>query len=178
MQPENLESLRKQLIRIAKEEIHACLRAGKTDLETVARRVEVRASVIIDQLAPELAAAEIREIIRGLLKRTEVRPDDTEAIRQMEFASMEEFRGIPPNVTYEDKPGHVVYICYLDTTQVERAAALRLLAKSIEADQQTYLALKAGNEFADSLIAIHGDVPLWELYRRYKSDQDRREGSA
>ena len=76
-------------------------------------------------------------------------------------------RGIPPNVTYEDKPGHVVYVCYLDTTQFERAAALALLAKSIAADQQTYLALKAGNDFADSLVPLYGDLPTRDLYRHF-----------
>jgi hypothetical protein len=179
MQPENLESLRKQLNRIAKEEIRSCLRAGKTDLETVAQRVEIRASVLIDQLAPELAAAEVREIVRRLLKKTEVEPEDAQAVdSQTEFAEMDEFRGIPPNVTYEDRPGHVAYVCYLDTQQFERAAALRLLEKSIEADQQTYLAMKAGNDFAEALVQIYGDLPLSELYRLYKKDQRRRASGA
>lgn len=180
MQPENLESFRKQLIRIAKEEIRDCLRSGqKTDRETVAQRVEARASILIDQLAPELAAAEVREIVGRLLKKTEVPPEDAEAMaRQMEFSEMDEFRGIPPNVTYEDTPGHVAYVCYLDTQRFERAAALALLAKGIEADQQTYLAMKSGNDFSDTLVAIYGDLPLRELYRRFKEDRGRRAGGA
>jgi hypothetical protein len=177
MPAKNLESLRKRLNRIVKEEICACLRAGKTDLETVACRVETRASVLIEQLAPKLAAAEVREIVQRFLKKTEVGPDPKEepdVAQQMEFAGMDEFRGIPPNVTYEDEPGHVAYVCYLDTKQLERAAALRLLAKSIEADQQTYFAMKAGNDFADTLVRIYGDLPLSELYRLYRADRGRR----
>jgi hypothetical protein len=174
MRRENLDSLRKQLIEIVKEEIRDCLRAGPTDLETVAQRVEQRASMLIRKLAPMLAAAEVRDIIGNLLKKTAVKPDDAESVdRQMEFEQMDEFRGIPPNVTYEDRPGHIAYISYLDTREVERAAALILLAKSIQADQQTYLALKAGNEFAAHLAQVYGDLPLLDLYRRHKADQGR-----
>jgi hypothetical protein len=176
MPPENLESLRRKLTKIIAEEIRACLRAGPTDRETVAERVEDRASMLIKKLAPMLAAAEVRAIIGRMLKKTEVRPEDAvEIVRQLEFSEMDEFRGIPPNVTFEDEPGHVTYICYLDTKSVERAAALRLLAKSIEADQQTYLAMKAGNEFAEALVKIYGDLPLWELYQSHKRDRANRQ---
>jgi hypothetical protein len=82
-----------------------------------------------------------------MLKRTQVNPVVEE---QLEFAGMEEFRGIPHNVTYEGRPGHVVYICYLDTINSQRTAALTLLGNSIAADQQTYLPMKAGNEFCKS----------------------------
>lgn len=177
MPEEKLESLRRQLTKIIKEEIRTALRQGPTDRETIAKRVESRATMLIAQLEPELAAAEIREIIRRMLKTTEVKSEDTDAmIQQMEFADMDQFRGIPYNVTYEDRPGHVVYVCYLDTRQFERAAALKLLADSIEADQQTYLAMKAGNDFADTLVLIYGDLPPRDLYRHYKADQQKRRG--
>ena len=61
------------------------------------------------------------------------------------------------------------YICYLDTQIEERNAALALLGNSIAADQQTYLRLKAGNEFAAGLVRLYGDLPLRELYQRWKA---------
>jgi len=175
MHHEDLGSLRKKLLKIGREEIVACLRTGSTDLETVAVRVEARAEWLIEKLWRGMARADLRRMLSGLLKRTEVKPEDeAEVSRQLEFSEMEEFRGIPYNVTYYDKPNHCSYTCYLDTLTAERDLALALLAKSILADQQTYLLLKAGNEFAASLVAIYGDLPLWDLYTRYKADQQRK----
>jgi hypothetical protein len=70
--------------------------------------------------------------------------------------------------------GRKLNIPYLDTHEFERAAALKLLADSIAADQQTYLAMKSGNEFAASLVARYGDKPLWKLYQFYLKDQKRK----
>ena len=176
MPEENLESLRKKLNKIITEEIGDCLRSGATDLETVAVRVEKRASVIISQLAPPLAAAEVRAIIQRMMKKVAAaKPDDP---RQMEFAGMEEFKGIPHNVTYEreievdgQRVRRVGYISYLDTFTWERDAALALLGNSIAADQQAFLYLKAGNDFAASLVERYGDLPLRELYQRWKASR-------
>lgn len=173
MQLENLESSRAQLTKIAKEEIRKCLQFGKTDLETVAKRVEERASKLIAKLAPELARAEVREIIRRLLKRTRIKPEPEPSSPQMEFefSNMEEFRGIPPNIAYEDAPGHVAYVSYLNSLEHQRTGALALLGDSIEADKRTYHALKSGNEFAEKLMRAYGDLPVRELYRKFRADQ-------
>ena len=134
--------------------------------------------MLMEQLGSLLARRERREMIRAKLKKTEVPPKKAiAAVRQMEFAEMEQFRGIPPTVTYDDGKGETKYIPYLDTHEFERAAALRLLADSIAADQQTYLAMKAGNEFASALVALYGDLPLWDLYGRWKKDQKRAQGA-
>lgn len=173
MHRHDLTSLKKQLNKIIAEEIRKALRAGPTDRETVAQSVEKRATILMKKLALQLAAEELREMIRRMLKKVQFDPGKA---GQMEFAAMDEFRGIPPNVTYEDKPGHVAYICYLDTTETQRTAALALLAKSMAADQQTYRALESGNDFASELVKQYGDLPLRDLYRRYKDDHGQAAG--
>jgi hypothetical protein len=175
MNQENQNLWEKQLNKIIDEEVRACLLAGPTDLETVAEKVEARASVLINKLSKALAYQHVRERIRRKLKRTQVLPCDLEGeARQMAFEEMDEFRGIPPAVTYEDKPGHVVYISYLDTRELERAAALALLYRSITYDQKAYLALHSGNEFASRLAQTYGDLPLWDLYQRYQANTAAR----
>jgi hypothetical protein len=72
----------------------------------------------------------------------------------------------------------VTYIPYLDTFECERAAALMLLEKSMAADAQTYHALKSGNAFASRLVALYGDLPLWDLYRKYRDDQRKARGAS
>lgn len=167
-----LNRLRQQLLKIIDEEARRCLRKGTTTLEIVDASVAARTKVLMRQLGPVLAIAERRALVRRRLKRTVVPMAHIErATHQMEFADMEEFRGIPPTVTFQPEHGPVDYISYLDTTEFERAAALQLLARSIAADQQTYLALKAGNEFAARLVKKYGDLPLWDLYSRYREDR-------
>ena len=86
MPEENLGSLKRKLNKIIVEEIRGCLRSGPTDLETVAGRVEKRASMIITQLAPFLATAEVRALIQRMMKKVAEKPNDDD--RQMEFAEM------------------------------------------------------------------------------------------
>jgi hypothetical protein len=56
--------LKKQLTKIAEEEICTCLRSGRTDVETVAQRVEARAPVMFAALGAALVDAEVRKIVR------------------------------------------------------------------------------------------------------------------
>jgi hypothetical protein len=177
MPQEDLGLLRRQLVKIAKEEVRTSLRTGKTDRETVALRVEARAATLIWKLAPLLISAELRNIVAHLLKKTDISGNEEEAAavaetyRQMELADMEEFRGIDPNVTYEDRPGHVIYIPYLKTRKAQRAAALAYLDRGIAADLEKRQAMEAGNDFADPLVELYGDEELLDLYVRYKTDQ-------
>jgi hypothetical protein len=175
-QDRELRAALTQLNRIIDEEIRAALRKGPTTVEAVDQKVKTRCSILMEQVGMLLAARERREMIRQKLKKTEVAPKQAAAAMQrmqMEFSGMEEFRGIPPTVTYATKEGIVKYIPYLTTHECERAAALKLLADSIAADQQTYLAMKSGNEFAAKLVNIYGDLPLWELYRHWKTDLEQ-----
>ena len=180
---QHLEELKKkvklalaQLNKIIDEEIKNALLKGKTTLEAVDRKVKARSSMLLEQLGTLLAERYRRLMIRRKLKKTEVCPEKAAATAaQMEFAKMEEFRGIPPTITFMGEAGNVEYIPYLDTREFERAAALQLLARSIAADQQTYLAMKSGNEFATKLVAKYGDKPLWDLYRLYARDQKRKQ---
>jgi hypothetical protein len=179
MSSESLPSLRKQLNNIVREEIAASLLLGKTDRKAVKEPAVKRAQDLIAKLGSSelnsamlwLVAFFVSIMIGRMWKR--VRVDDP---RQMEFSEMDEFRGIPDNVTYEDERGHVAVIRYLDTQELERNAAETLLANSIAADQKTLLAMKAGNNFATALVKIYGDLPLWELYKRYKDDQKKGKG--
>ena len=158
--------------------VQRCVKVPPT-LDDVDTAVEGRCSMLMEQVGPLLAKRERREMVRAKLKKTEVTPKKAAAVvRQTEFAEMEEFRGIPPTVTYENAGAEVEYIPYFNTTEIERAAALRLLADSIAEDQQTYLAMKSGNEFASTLVTLYGDLPLWDLYGRWKKDQKRKERGA
>jgi hypothetical protein len=184
MPQENLGLLRRQLVNIAKEEVRASLRTGKTDRETVALRVEDRASTLLTKLAPVMVSAELRNIVAHLLKKTDIRSGEeeeekatSETYRQMELAEMDEFRGIDPNVTYVDKPGHVAYIPYLKTRQAQRAAALKYLDQGIAADLEKRQAMEAGNDFADTLVELYGDEELLDLYVKWKTADDERASS-
>ena len=164
--PDDLDSLRKRLLKIIGEEIRYALRLGPTDLEAVYARVMERSSMLVERLQKPLAEAELRAMIQRKLKHTALRPDEiltkTED-RQMGLEGMEEFRGVPESVSYEDRPGHVAYIPYLDTLEFHRVAAALLLSMQMEADAKKYRALTAANDFAASLVALFGDLPLHEL---------------
>jgi hypothetical protein len=175
MPPESLASLRKQLNEIIAEEIRFCLRKGRTDLQTVAALVKKRASRVIKRLQKPLAEAEVVAMVGRALKRVNSKEGEDED-RQLVFAGMGEFSGVPYNIAFsldaeDDDEPKVIYTPYLDSLEADRAAALELLGRSIQADEHKYHALKSANAFASSLVALYGDLPLGQLYKLHKEQK-------
>jgi len=173
--PQDPKELLKRLNRIIDEEIRACLKKGKTDVEIVCEKVEKRASVLLSDLGDKLGKQKLRDRVRTKLKHTAVDPNDAEETveqdRQIRFKEMEEFRGVDPTITFEDKPGHVAFIQYVDAKRFERRAAERLRKKSLDFDENKYLVLVARNDWCDLLIPQYGDLPAGELWQLWKNDQ-------
>lgn len=186
MKDENLDSLLERFHKIAEREISSHLRRGPTDLETICQSIEESSTVLLGKLEPLLGKQQWRIIVRRKLKRTRI--ELPEALKQaaqeaaqpeFDFHDIEQFRGIPDAITYEDQPGHVTYIHYLDTSKRIRKMARNYLAASIESDQKQLNALDAGNDHADALTeelggdedAILRDI-LEQWFRRNHGNGD------
>ena len=177
MKQENLDSLLDRFYKIADREIANLLRRGPTDLDAVCEAIELSSSMLLDRLKPMLGDRQWRIMVQRRLKHTRVALPD--ALRkaaleaqqpEFDFHDIQQFRGVPDSVTYEDKPGHVVYIHYLDTTKVTRKASRDLLAASIDADLKQLNALDTANEYADHLTESLGggeDAVLRDILERW-----------
>ncbi len=83
---------------------------------------------------------------------------------------MKEFRGYPEQLTYEDKPGHVVYVNSPKSRKYDRRKGAEYLELLHERDKQRIRIVRTGNRRADQMEAVYGDLPLEELVRLWKRD--------
>jgi hypothetical protein len=65
---------------------------------------------------------------------------------------MEQFRGYPAQLKYEDKPGHVIYVDSRKSRAIDRDKAAEYLEQLLEWDKQRIRLLKNGNRFAERLV--------------------------
>ena len=152
---------------------------GTTDVETVARRVKQLTKPFLSDLLLLLGELMFNSVIGKRMKRgfkrfrfrrknkTQTYPEPTE---QLDFEGMEAFRGYPAQLTYEDKPGHVVYVDSNKSRALDRDKGEEYLEQLLEWDKQRINFLKTGNRFARQLVKTYGDLPLEELRRRWKQD--------
>ena len=185
----------RRIAKIINQHIRECLLFHKkTDVDTVYDMVTDSCSHTLSRVLPTLGRKYLRIMIQHSLKHVHVDPDrpiimddgtgmdpgaDTVPLRkgqeiaeesrlQPDLPGMEMFRNVPNQVSIRLPSGHVIYVPYLETLEADRAAALELLGKGIEADQRKYHALQASNEFSSALVRLYGDLPLHELVDRWR----------
>jgi hypothetical protein len=155
---------------------------GCTDVETVASRVKKRCKPFLNDLLMQLGLVMFNSIIGKRMKHgvkgfrfrakkknksKSLRPNPSE---QLIFEGMEPFVGYPAQLTYEDKPGHVVFVDSRKARQSDREKAEEYLEQLLEWDKQRISYLKKGNRFALKLVATYGDLPLEKLIDSWKQD--------
>lgn len=172
MRENDLNSLRARLSKQIDDIIRDCLLSGQTDVETVHGLVKKKVSMrTFYPLILELANKHVRNIIQRRLKYTAVPPAEIITNQQqLELAAMDEFRGIPDSISYEETPGHVVYVPYRETLEWQRVAALALLDGNIRDVQHSRQRLAAGNRFATLLVAHYGDLALSQLLDKWNAE--------
>lgn len=185
---ENLKLFTRRLNKIIDREIREAEFEGNgaTDVDTVYRRVKKSCSTFIDKLLDWFKEQHLKNMIRHRLKHPGGRRSGkassssyqraaSEAFREREdeqlvFPGMEEFRGYPPKLSYEDEPGHVKFVNSRRSVESDRDQAEKYAEKLsgwfIKRNQK----LKAGNRFARTLVKAYGDLPLEELVERWQKD--------
>jgi len=184
-QHEKLDSLLERFYKIVDREIRQLLRKGPTDLDAVCKAIEESSSMLLLKIEPALGKRHWRIIVQRRLKHTQIPPSKAlakaaAAARQPEFDfhNIEQFRGIPDSVTYEDQPGHVTYLHYLDTTKILRKISRDLLSTEIAADIKQLHAREASDQYADRLTEDYGgdeNTPLRNILVRWFADDERQQ---
>ena len=156
--------------------------AGTTDVATVAGRVQRLCKPFLNDLLLLLGDIYFKLVIGQRMKRRgsgirllrfrrrrkAIAGSETE--QQLVFEGMEELRGYPAQLTYEDKPGHVVFVDSRKSREFNREKGEQYLEQLHEWDKQRINFLKTGNRFARQLVKAYGDLPLEELVERWKRD--------
>lgn len=178
----------KEFRDIALQAMRACYRRdGFADLSGVWEEMERTNGHTVKRLVPSFGRQYQRIIVQQMLKRNamnnghqhqEAEAAEVAASQQPEFdfADIEQFRGAPVTISLEDRPGHVIYVPFQDSTRRQRELSLKLLDASIHHDTDRREAQARGTRFADTLADLYGDLPVKELIRLWRAA--RRGGAA
>ena len=185
---ESPNSLTRKLNKIIQSEIADAQHqgSGKTDVETVFQRVKARCKNFLHDLAFLFFDRYLRLLIGHKLKHRNngagygrrrrdpagaAGPDlSPGADKQYVFPGMEEFRGYPEQLTYEDKPGHVIFVDARKSLEYDRAEAEKYAEKLTKWHIRRTTRLKKGNRFARRLLKLYGDLPLETLVEQWQAD--------
>src|SRR5260370_547048 len=116
-------------------------RQGYADLDDVCTEMERTSSRKLKRLAPRFGRQYMRILAQHELKRRDMKtngrhrttsqkhrctnaPITTVEQSELDFADIDQWRGIPPSVTLEDRPGHVIYMPWEDLIRWQRHACL------------------------------------------------------
>lgn len=168
--------LHKQFHRILEQAIRSLYRRIRKpiDLDGVWAEMETAHSYTLAQMRPNFGEQYMRVLVQHRLKRTVMsakeqdRAEAQAAQTELDFEDIEQFRGAPRGISYEDRPGHVVYVPFEDSHCEQRRLSLVLLDKNIGQDMVRREAQVAATKFADSLAKIFGDLPPRELIRLWR----------
>jgi hypothetical protein len=187
---EELRLLRR-LSHVIRQQVRYCqLHDKPADVEKVYQLVCDTASILVGQVVGPMGHQQLRIKIQHALKRTEINQSASAARQaegierepdqaELDFANMEQFRGIPPSIAYEEPEGsgHIVYVPYIDAVKAQRDGAASLHHKGITFDVKAEELLLASNRFCDSLIPLYGDLPVRELIRLWREDHEEEVGN-
>jgi hypothetical protein len=173
--------LMRDLNRVIRQEVRYCqIHDRPADVEKVYRLVCDVAAILVEKVIGPMGHRQLRVKIQHALKRTVVdegnaaanEADAQEQQPELDFANMEEFRGIPPSIAYAEPEGsgHIVYVPYAEAIKIRRDGAVKLQDKGIVYDVKSRQLLVSGNAFADSLMKRYGDLPVKELVRLWRAD--------
>lgn len=147
------------------------------DLDGVWQEMEATHSFTLHQMRPSFGEQYMRILVQHRLKRTAMTAKQQEAAQaeavagvqvELDFDDIEQFRGAPRSISYEDRPGHVVYMPFEDSTREQRRLSLALLDKNIGQDMVRRQAQITATDFADRLADTFGDLPLKDLVRLWR----------
>ena len=200
-----LRRLRRQLSRRINDEVRCALLRRESDvLDAVSKIVEKDCAWLMTQLTAMLRILQIRTLVQHALRRITIKPKNEdeeqsegeprfagteeeaaasngaahETGRQMWFAGMDVFRGVPDSVSYLKPDGSVDYMLYRYTQTEERNGMNALDSKQEVQDAARRNRRLRANKAAEPMVTEFGDLPLEELVRLWVAKYGDDAGTA
>jgi hypothetical protein len=169
MKEESLKSLRRRLTKVCLRELRAVSRNFTAPFQLLdAHRRVIRSNTgLLDQLSKPLREAEVWNILRALSKKAHRAGNQQQVAEQLELAEMEQFRGVPLQVSYIDGR-KVKWTAWFIALKSERRAAIAHRRIKCAQSDAVLDAMESSDAWLDPLTERFGDLPPYELVRMWK----------
>ena len=116
--------------------------------------------------------AEVWNILRRISKLAHRDGNSQLVAEQLELAEMEQFRGVPLQVSYLNGNNKVKWTPWFIAKREERAAAIAHRRMKCDESDAVLDAMESSDAWLNALATVYGDLPAYELVRLWKARGD------